>query len=118
MPPPLRLNETVEVFRIGLVSDGQGGWTEQYAFHVESACRVRSWTTEEELIARQEGTRVSHVMYLPGGVDIVYGDAVRVRGMEAHVESVREPSLTGHHLIVDLDERQPNMLDLPEDESS
>ena len=118
MPPPLRLNETVELFRKELVSDGQGGWSEQYVSNGESRCRVRSWTTEEQLIARQEGTRVSHIMYLPGGTDIAYGDAARVRGMEAHVESVREPSLTGHHLMVDLDERQPNNLELPEDESS
>ena len=118
MPPPLRFNETAELFRKELTSDGQGGWTEQYVANGDTRCRIRPWTTEESLIARQEGTRVSHIMYVPGGTDIAFSDAVRVRGMEAEVQSVREPSLTGHHLMVDLDERQPGILDLPEADSS
>jgi len=117
MPPPLRLNETAELFRKELTSDGQGGWSEKYVVNGETRCRIRPWTTEESLIARQEGTRVSHIMYVPGGTDVEFSDAVRVRGTEAHVESVREPSKTGHHLMVDLDERQPGMLDLPEESS-
>lgn len=117
MPPPLRFNETAELFRIELVSDGQGGFTEQYAANSETSCRVRPWTTEEQLIARQEGSRVSHILYVPADTDIKFGDAVRVRGMEGHVESVREPSTSGHHLAVDVDERQPTTLDLPEESS-
>lgn len=112
MPPPLRLNETAELFRLTLTADGQGGWSEQFVANGETSCRVRPWTTEENLLARQEGTRVSHIMYVPGGMDVRRGDAVRVRGMQGEVMSVREPSLTGHHLMVDVDERQPDWIDL------
>ena len=118
MPPPLRLNETAEKFREQLVSDGQGGWKPGYVANGECRCRVRSWTSEEELIARQSGVRISHIMYVNGGEDFTRGDAVRVRGMTAEVMSVREPSETGHHLMIDLHESQPGELDLPDEESS
>lgn len=118
MPPRLRFNETAEKFREELTSDGQGGWTPAYTGNGTCRCRVRSWTSEEELIARQSGVRISHIMYVAGGEDFVRGDAVRVRGMTAEVMAVREPSETGHHLMVDLEERQPGELDLPDEESS
>jgi SPP1 family predicted phage head-tail adaptor len=117
MAPPIRFNETADLFRIQLTSDGQGGWTEQYVANGTARCRVRPWTTEENLLARQEGTRVSHIMYVPGSTDVERSDAVRVRGMAAEVMSVREPSVTGHHLMVDLDERQPTWADLPGESS-
>jgi SPP1 family predicted phage head-tail adaptor len=105
--PPLPFNETFDSRRNQSVSDGQGGWEETLAPHLEGVrCRVRPWTMEDETVARQDGTRVSHIMYVPGDTDVGKGDEVTVRGMIADVRAVREPSQTGHHLMVDLEERQ------------
>jgi hypothetical protein len=99
------LNETAQVSRSTNVSNGSGGWTETVGPPSAVPCRVRAWTTEEQLVARQAGVRVGWVMYVKPDADVRRGDVVSVRGFTAQVRSVRMPSVP-HHKVVDLDERQ------------
>jgi SPP1 family predicted phage head-tail adaptor len=110
-PPPLLtplFNLTVTVSRPTTVTDGQGGWPDETVTVGEVPGRIRSWTSEEQLTARQSGVRISHVFYCAGDVDIRRGDTVEVPSMPRpfDVRSVRRPSFPDHHLMVDLEERQ------------
>lgn len=105
MAPPLRLNQTAQQFRPTRTPNGAGGWTTSLVPVGQVRCRVRSWTTEEELIARQQGVRVSHIMYIDAGTDVRRDDVFEIGSWSAAVQSVRTPS-TRHHLMVDLEERQ------------
>jgi SPP1 family predicted phage head-tail adaptor len=99
-------NETAAVSRPGRTTDSQGGWTEDFVPVGSVRCRIRSWTSNEELIARQSGVRISHVMYCQAGANVRRGDRVAFRGVVADVRSVRLPSDPTHHAMIDLEERQ------------
>lgn len=68
---------------------------------------LRAWTTEETLIARQSGVRISHIFYTEDvDADVRRGDVCTVGGFTGTVQSVRRPSQADHHMMVDLEERQ------------
>lgn len=98
-------NETATHTRPELVKDGQGGWAPLDKPMGAVPCRVRSWTSEEEIIARQQGIRISHVCYTDPDVDVKRGDVFVIAGATFDVRSVRSPSIRAH-LMVDLEERQ------------
>lgn len=100
--------ETAAVHRPTMASNGSGGWTPTIPDEPTHTVRgrLRSWTTEEELHARQGGVRISHVFYAEPGADLARDDVLKVRGLDAVVRSVRHPSIGDHHTIVDLEERQ------------
>jgi hypothetical protein len=71
--------------------------------------RVRSWTTEEQVIARQDGRRVSWYFDCLPHEDVRRGDELSwTDATGEHVAVVEATRLTssGHHLQVDLEERQ------------
>jgi SPP1 family predicted phage head-tail adaptor len=105
-PPPMGhlYNVAAALSRPQRTADGQGGFTETFVPVGTVRGRVRSWTSEEELVARQLGVRISHVFYCDL-TDVRRGDRLEVGTTVYDVRSVRQPS-DPHHLMVDLEERQ------------
>lgn len=104
--PAFLYNETAAVQRPTRTSDGQGGWTDTLQPAGTIRCRVRTWTSEEALIARQGGVNLSHILYTDHDADLARNDVVTFRGVVADVRSIRRPSEPQHHMVADLQERQ------------
>lgn len=110
------LNNTAAISRRRRTPDGQGGWAIDYVSIGSVDGRIRPATSNEREIALQEERRITHVLYVVAGADIVRGDRVTVltgAGQAAslplvvEVEGIREPSQAGEHLEIDCLERQP-----------
>jgi SPP1 family predicted phage head-tail adaptor len=104
--PSWLYNETADIRRPTRTSDGQGGWTDTLHPAGTIRCRVRAWNSAEELVARQSGIRISHILYADHDANVRRGDVVTFRGVVADVRSIRRPSEPQHHLMADLEERQ------------
>lgn len=101
------LNNTVAISRRRRTPDGQGGWAIDYMGVGSVEGRIRPATSAEKTVAQQEERRITHVLYVVAGTDIVRGDRVTVQDLVVEVEGIREPSKANKHLEIDCRERQP-----------
>lgn len=109
--PRLLQTETVKRVRPdGRVTDGQGGWQPGPDVVTVMEGAVQPLTLRDALIARQQGSTVTHVGFFAWDADWVRGDRLVAvdRGFEAEVIGVRRSSKPGHHLRINLEERQPS----------
>ena len=100
------LNREYTIDRRSRVSDGAGGWAIAYEPQSVVDGRLRPTTSQERDVAAREERRISHVLYVVDGTDIVRGDQVEGAGIIVEVMAVREPSRADHHLEVDCWELQ------------
>ena len=100
------LNQEYTISRRSRLSDGQGGWAVTYEALGAVEGRLRPASSQERDVAAQEERRISHVLYVVAGTDIVRGDQVEGDGITVDVVAVREPSRADHHLEVDCWEGQ------------
>jgi SPP1 family predicted phage head-tail adaptor len=101
------LNNTGSNSRKQRTPDGQGGWSIDYVVVGTHACRIRPATSAEKTVAQQEERKITHVLYVVAGTDIVRGDRETVQDLVVEVDGIREPSKAGEHLEIDCLERQP-----------
>lgn len=105
------LNNTFEVLRKDLASDGQGGFVTAYVELPDVLGRIRPATSTEKTVAQAEEQEISHVLYLVAGEDIARGDLVVSGDLSVEVLGIREPSLAGEHWEIDCRERQKGTIE-------
>lgn len=113
-PRLLRMEKVNRVRPGEPVSDGSGGWSDGPPDVTEVEAAIQPLTMRDALIARQEGSTVSHVMFCEWDADWERGDTVQAvtREFEAEVLGVRRSSKPGHHMRVNLEERQAGSIAL------
>lgn len=89
------LNKTIEVYQKSAVSDGQGGWAEEYTLGGSVTGRVRPRSAKEADVGGSERAEITHIAYTLSA--LVRGDRIVVDGKTFEVLAVRNPSLMGHH---------------------
>ena len=104
------LNHTVALYRLAVISDGQGGWTESHTAIASADGRIRPATSSEIEAAQNEERRISHVLYVEADTNIARGDVAVVDGLTVDVEAIREPSKAGEHYECDCLERQRDLV--------
>lgn len=99
------LNATVEVWRLTPAPDGQGGWTENYAYHHDERVRISSPSARERETAAQMGVDLAYIGYGKNDADVVRQDQLRGDGISRFVSTDevlevigREPPSVNHHL--------------------
>lgn len=80
------------------ISDGQGGWTEDWQNIGTIRGRLRPASARERTVAAQEQARISHVLYCSATEDIHRGDRVVIGDLVVEIVVVKEPGYIGHHL--------------------
>jgi SPP1 family predicted phage head-tail adaptor len=95
-------NRDVEVQRIARTTDSQGGWTSAYSSLETVKGRIRPVSYEERVVGGQERATVTHVLYVATTTDIQRSDHVIIDSLTYLVDAVRTPSVSDHHLEVDL----------------
>lgn len=101
------LNNDFVVERRRRTTDGQGGWSIDYVEQGTVRGRIRPASSAEREVADREERRISHVLYVVAGEDIVRGDRVTTGDLVVEVEAIREPSEAGEHWEIDCVEFQP-----------
>ncbi|WP_167760658.1 head-tail adaptor protein [Blastococcus sp. CT_GayMR16] len=92
-----RFRSRAVLSRKARVSDGQGGWTDQYSpTATDVACRRRPVGDRDAEIAEQLQAIVAHVVYFAPDQDVRRGDQVAVDGYLLLVEAVTHPSAPGY----------------------
>jgi SPP1 family predicted phage head-tail adaptor len=100
------LNRSAEVWRDTRVPDGMGGWTSGRSKVGTVRCRISQPSATERLAADQNGTDLSHVVYLLPTADVRRGDELRNAGRVFDVKAVYEPSVSDVYLRADCVVRQ------------
>ncbi len=94
------LNRSVTLTRPTLASDGAGGSSRTLGANVTTRARLRPLVPSERESAAKMQVPFTHVLYVPGGVDVQRGDHFTVDGIDYRVIEVQQPSYAGHHLEV------------------
>lgn len=104
------LDRSVEILRPQSVHDGQGGdfASTKSLGSVQGGIQPRS--ARDGRLGPTEDAKVTHVLYLASGVDILRDDIARVDDARDYtviaVRTRRVPGVGDHHLEVDVFERQ------------
>lgn len=100
------LNSTAEVWREQRTPDGMGGWSTTRGSVGIVRCRVSQPSATERVVADQNGTDLSHVVFLAPTADVRRGDELRTPGKVFEVLATFEPSMPGTYLRADCKVRQ------------
>jgi head-tail adaptor len=100
------LNTSVNVWREARTSDAMGGYTTVWADTGSVRCRASQPSATERVVGAQNGSDLSHVVYLLPTADVRRGDQLR-RGTEVfEVLATFQPSESGVYLRADCRLRQ------------
>jgi SPP1 family predicted phage head-tail adaptor len=89
------------VYRKIRASDGQGGFSTAWGEVGSLEGRLRPVTANDERVAVQEQSEITHVWDTLTTADIARGDRLEVEGVTVDVLAVREPSYMNHHYECD-----------------
>lgn len=103
------LNSSADVWRTTLVSDGMGGWIPQTVKVTTVRARFSQPSATERTTADQTTARLTHVVYLAPGANVLRGDELRVGVRRLKVLAVFEPSERGTYLRADCNQTQPQV---------
>lgn len=101
------LNATADVWRITKVSDGMGGWVNTTVKVATVRARFSQPSAAQRTAADQTTARLTHVVYLASGANVLRGDELRVGARKLTVLAVFEPSEPGTYLRADCQQTQP-----------
>jgi head-tail adaptor len=101
----LKLLSSYPVHRLVRTSDGQGGWSESYAYSHSIMGRIRPASAFERANADKEQGLVSHVLMVPHETDLKRGDKVIIGRQSIEVLTVT-PTSSNHHLSANCEETQ------------
>lgn len=90
------LNRTVNVQRIGAVSDGQGGYTETPSTVLTTKGRRQPAGSKDRIVAGREEAQVSHVWYFDGAPDVKVRDLLVSGSNKDEVLALAPPSEPDH----------------------
>ena len=105
------LNTTFSHYRRTRTSTGSGGWTIGYTQVADFLGRIRPVEGKEQEIAESVERRITHVLYTKPDLDIRRGDKIEDTSREFEILAIREPSEHGHHLEIDCEEIQRELID-------
>lgn len=97
------LNNEFDLYELANTHDGQGGFVKSHVFFGVVRGRIRPNSPSNSLFGQQLQQKVTHTLYLASPSSIERGWAVGWGGMMFKVLAVRQPSLAGHHLEIDLE---------------
>ena len=102
------LNNDFVVERRRRSPDGQGGWSIDYVGvgTVRGRIRPTASRNQEREVADRDERRITHVLYVAVGLNIVRGDRVVLNDLMVDVEAIREPSKGGEHWEIECIEVQ------------
>ncbi|MER7077910.1 Phage head-tail joining protein [Saccharopolyspora kobensis] len=101
------LNTRVEVWRTSTAPDGMGGWVETVTQVGTERARLAQPSASERVVAQQFGSRLTHVVYLNPGANVLRGDELRQAGRAFRVLAIFEPSEPETYLRADCERTQP-----------
>ncbi|MGW3674634.1 head-tail adaptor protein [Streptomyces sp. NPDC005166] len=101
------LNTSADVWRDQRVSDGMGGWVSGWAKVGTVRARVSQPSATERVQGAQNGSELSHVVYLLPTADVRRDDQLRQGSRVFEVLATFEPSEPGTYLRADCKLRQP-----------
>jgi SPP1 family predicted phage head-tail adaptor len=94
---------TIQLLKPVKASDGQGGWITGYAEHSTFTGRISRKSASERMVAMQEKSAAFYRLYCNIGVQVAYGDRVKLGGLEYNVVSKPLTPSQGGHQEVDLE---------------
>ncbi|MGW6895777.1 phage head closure protein [Streptomyces sp. NPDC054919] len=101
------LNVSAEVWRTTKVSDGMGGWVNTTVKVATVRARFSQPSAAERTTADQATVRLTHVVFLASGANVLRGDELRAGVRKLTVLAVFEPSEPGTYLRADCQQTQP-----------
>lgn len=100
------LNQTFTLWRKGRMSDGAGGWLETLTQVATFQGRLSGGRPTQKLSGAKWPAHVEWTLFLEAGLDVRRHDIIEGAKKRLRVVGVREPSLMGHHLEIEVEEDQ------------
>lgn len=100
------LPQKIDVETRASTTDGQGGFTEDWAVSSTVRGRIRPVRGGERTVGNQDQALVTHIAYLRSGSDVSIGNRLSSNKVTVEVLAEREPGSRGHHIELDCKEIQ------------